>query len=344
MVGEHGRQVPSPSMNAQAQSHEALKAMTDAADPAGSTAIAESWGDLAEGFDQATELFQRAMLSSEPGWTGEAADAMRAQLARIARWTKETGAAYRAAADAIGTQSDAAGSAKTAMPPPVPYDPAQMIRDAAASGNIFEMAALSHRIYAQKQKHDAAHAEAIRIVSDRDRTFGEAAGSVPTFRPPPSLTESPELTPQTDVVGPHRPRTPHPGRTTTVHSTPYPPVPDPTTSAAAAANPGATTPSGAAAPGAGPAAAIQGSAPIGTGATTPAPGFGGAPYSGFGPAGFGPGPAPVPPPAPRRDTANDPTGTPVKPEPKRPEYLLEPETHGMFGSNAVTAPPVIGET
>src|SRR6266540_3276600 len=198
MVGEHGRQVPSPSMNAQAQSHEALKAMTDAADPAGSTAIAESWGDLASGFDQATELFQRAMLSSEPGWTGEAADAMRAQLARIARWTKETGAAYRAAADAIGAQSEAAGSAKTAMPPPVPYDPAQMIR--------------------------------------------EAAASVPTFRPAPSLTESPELTPQTDVVGPPRPRTPHPGRTTTVHSTPYPPTPDPTTSAAAAANPGATMP------------------------------------------------------------------------------------------------------
>src|SRR5262245_53570809 len=128
MSGESGRQVPTPSMNPQAQSHEALKAMTDAANPAGSQGVADSWRDLASGFDEASELFQRGMLSSEPGWSGEAAEAMRAQLSRIAAWAHQTGAAYRAASQAIGTQSEASDTARKAMPPPVPYDPAKMIR------------------------------------------------------------------------------------------------------------------------------------------------------------------------------------------------------------------------
>jgi hypothetical protein len=31
------------------------------------------------------------------------------------------------------------------------------------------------------------------------------------------------------------------------------------------------------------------------------------------------------------------------PEKKRPQYLVEPETAGMFGSDQLTSPPVIGE-
>jgi hypothetical protein len=30
-------------------------------------------------------------------------------------------------------------------------------------------------------------------------------------------------------------------------------------------------------------------------------------------------------------------------EQKRPKYLVEPELQGMFGSDELTAPPVIGE-
>src|SRR5690349_8287478 len=136
MAAEPGRQAPVPNLNPDAQSHEALKAMTDAANPAGAQAVADGWAELAAKSDEAADLFQRAIQNSEPGWTGEAADAMRAHLARVAAWTRETGAAYRVAGDAIARQSEAAEVAKSSMPPPVPYDPAQMIRDASASGNL----------------------------------------------------------------------------------------------------------------------------------------------------------------------------------------------------------------
>src|SRR4051794_12266023 len=98
MAGDDGRQVPSPSMNPRTRPHEALKAMTDAAKPAGAQAVADSWAEMAAGFDEAAGLFERAVAQSEGGWTGEAAAAMRMQLARVAEWSKRTGAHYQAAA------------------------------------------------------------------------------------------------------------------------------------------------------------------------------------------------------------------------------------------------------
>jgi hypothetical protein len=186
VTGEARQGVPVPAMNQRAETHEALKAMTDAADPAGAQAIADAWRTVANGFDEAADLFRQALLDSEQAWSGAAADAMREQLARVAKWSEATGAHYRAASDAIGTQAGAAGTAKTAMPPPVPYDPAQMIKD--ASGSALRLALLPYALRARKDQHDAAHEEAARVVAERDRVYGEAAAGVPEFSLPPSLS------------------------------------------------------------------------------------------------------------------------------------------------------------
>ncbi|MFL6140960.1 MAG: PPE domain-containing protein, partial [Labedaea sp.] len=187
------REVPSSSVNPEAHSHEVLKAMTDAANPAAAQAVADGWSDLAAGFDEAADLFHRARTSSEPGWSGDAAEAMRAALTRVADWTRVTAAGYQAAATTITTQAEAAQSAKAAMPPPVRYDPAAMIR--AAAGNPADLAALPFRLHEQKRQHDAAHAEAARVVTLRDRTLTEAAGALPGFTPPPTLASAPAQAP-----------------------------------------------------------------------------------------------------------------------------------------------------
>lgn len=330
MDREGGRQVPTPSMNPKAQSHEALKAMTDAADPAGAQAVADGWAELASGFDEAAQLFHRSIAGSAAGWTGSAAEAMRAQLARIAAWSEETGARYRSASAAITEQSGAADSAKSNMPPPVPYNPAQMIKDARDSGNIFDLAALPFTMYAQKQLHDAAHDRAAEIVTNRDTAFGTAAASVPEFIPPPSLTAEPEGAPP---AGPPPQAAPSPGPAGSSPS----------------GDPGGTHASSAS----GPSAPSQGIHPMGfgpgSGGTAPA-GFA---SGGFAPGGFGPGSGGfggVAPGGARLPVARGPVapmaGGPEKGqdgEQKRPKFLIEPEIEGMFGSDELTAPPVIGE-
>lgn len=379
-----GRQVPAPDLNPHAQSHEVLKGMTDAADPAGSQAVADGWAAMASGFDEAAELFQQAMLNSTVGWTGEAAEGMREQLARVATWSKATGARYQAASAAVGEQSAAADSAKTAMPPPVPYDPAQMIRDAAASGNISEMAALPFAMYAQKQKHDAAHDQAAEVVSNRDLAFADAAARVPVFSPPPSLTgdeggpaEGKAETTRGPGVG-RQESQPPPPRPDGIHDAPADRTPAPASEsplAAPASSAPPAVPNPAPGPSVPPAAGTDPSSFVPAAAPAigaPNPGLNmvdvAAPGSGFGPGsgpapgltvaashegatgrgpGFGSGgPAAVP-------AARSGTGVPVAAgarakssedaEHKRPEYLLEPEAEGMFDSDVLTSPPVIGE-
>ncbi|HEV2780723.1 MAG TPA: PPE domain-containing protein [Actinophytocola sp.] len=294
MTGDGARPVPTPTMNPQAHSHEALKAMTDAAQPSGAQAVADGWSAMAAGFDEAVSLFDRAMRDSEAGWTGAAADAMRAHLARVAAWSRAMGAHYQAAGTAIGTQAAAAESARSAMPPPVPYDPAEMIRQARESGNIAQLAMLPFQLYAQKRKHDAAHDEAARVVAERDRTLARAAAEIPPFEPPPRLSDgAANGSPATD----------------------------------SASGNGATTPSGAA----------------------PSPGFGPATAPGtfveFGPGGSPPlGLAAPFPRGPAGTAMSDGAGpTETHAERKRPEYLVVSDTDGMFGSDELTSPPVIGE-
>src|SRR5256885_13401445 len=102
-------------MNPQAQSHEALKAMTDAADPAGAAAVADGWAELAAGFTEAADLFRRTMANSEGGWTGEAAEDKRRQVAVISRGSELTREQYQGPRAALADQSAAAGTAQATM-------------------------------------------------------------------------------------------------------------------------------------------------------------------------------------------------------------------------------------
>jgi hypothetical protein len=215
------------------------------------------------------------------------------------------------------------------MPPPVPYDPAQMIKDARDSGNVFDLAALPFRMYAQKQKHDAAHEEAARIVSERDLAFTQAAGTVPAFLPPPSLNDqgSADMVEHNVTSAGQPPAAVPPARAGGPHPGPAP-----------APSQGGTAPAaGGGAPGGGTSPA--GFTPAGGG---PPPGF--VPGGGFGPSGFGPG-GPAAPPLPAAGGMPMAGHGPAKDgaEPKRPRYLVEPELRGMFGSDELTSPPVIGE-
>jgi hypothetical protein len=327
MTADGGRQIPTPTTNPRAQSHDALKAMTDAAQPAGAQAVADGWTRLAAGFDEAVTLFDRARHASEAGWTGPAADAMRAHLARVAHWSKAMGAHYQAAGTAIATQATAAESAKSAMPPPVPYDPAAMIRQARESGSLLQLAQLPFQLYAQKHKRDAAHEEAARVITERDRTMAHAATEIPPFEPPPALVATPnsvfdETAPATATSISADPRV-----TNTAPNSAEP-------AASAGARPAGAN--GAAWSATSPAVAV---APSATSLVQPGNGFGD-----FGPSGSATNVlAPVPARPNAQNWAAGAGGVKEEGERKRPQYLVQSDLEGMFGSDQLTSPPVIGE-
>jgi hypothetical protein len=189
MVTGHGeREVPAAEVNPAAYDHETLKRWTDDADTAGAQAVADTWTSTGTSLVEAADTLRRAATESEAGWTGEAAEAMRARLAEIAGWSGDTGARISGASESIARQGEAAEVARRAMPDPVPYDPVQMVRDAGGGGPL-AIAGLSQQLFDQKQRHDAAHEDAVRVVAQRDRAMSSAAGEVVVFERPPLLDE-----------------------------------------------------------------------------------------------------------------------------------------------------------
>ncbi|NBH04239.1 PE-PGRS family protein, partial [Amycolatopsis sp. SID8362] len=79
--------------------------------------------------------------------------------------------------------------ARADMPPPVAYDPASMIRDAASSGNLLAMAGLADELAARRAESEAARQKAIDVLRTRDAAL---RGHVPaeTFPAAPSLGQA----------------------------------------------------------------------------------------------------------------------------------------------------------
>jgi hypothetical protein len=184
-----GRRVPPQTVNHAAIEHSQLKQWTDDADPATSQAFADEWTRTGSVLTDAAESLKRAAMGTEAGWAGEAADAMRARLGQIAAWSGGTGAQVSGASQTVSQQSEAADAARRAMPEPVSYNPADIIRDAPGNG-ILALVELPQLIHQRYEESNAAHEEAIRVVSERDSTMSSAAGRVSVFRAPPRLNGS----------------------------------------------------------------------------------------------------------------------------------------------------------
>jgi hypothetical protein len=187
-MGE-GHQVPQSDLNIAGQSHDALKRWTDTGEPGDADRLAQTWQEVGTGLQTAAKDLMVAVFGSEEGWKGQAANAMREQLRRVADWSRKTGEGFDKASTAFVRQGEAVGSAKTSMPDPVQFSPEQMIKDA-AQGGIIDLMMLPKTMYEQHQKKQEAYQMAIQVVTQRDTELAAAAASVPPFEPPPKIGDS----------------------------------------------------------------------------------------------------------------------------------------------------------
>jgi hypothetical protein len=111
---------------------------------------------------------------------------MREVLAKAAGWLGQVSVVSSGVGDSVAMQADVAARAKADMPPPVAYDPAGMIRDAAGSGNILLMAGLSDAMSARRGEAEVARAKAVDVMSARDTALHALAGGE-SFGAPPVL-------------------------------------------------------------------------------------------------------------------------------------------------------------
>ncbi|MBP2321279.1 hypothetical protein JOF56_001664 [Kibdelosporangium banguiense] len=195
------RSVPQADTQYPGIDHKVLKQWTDQGEPADANGFGDMWREFGRGLSESAENLMVAVFGSEAGWTGQAANAMRAQLKKVADWSLKTGDSFQTASRALDEQGTAVGTAKNSMPDPVDYNPGQMIKDAAKSGNIVEMALLPVNMYKQQQAQQQAHEKAIQVVAQRDAELAAAAASIPSFEPPPKIDEQGGKPPEPNQPG-----------------------------------------------------------------------------------------------------------------------------------------------
>jgi len=114
---------------------------------------------------------------------------MRGVLAKAGGWLDKVSAVSAGVGDSVSRQAEVAARAKAEMPPPVPYDPAEMIRSAAGSGDIRWLVGLSDAMAERRAEAEAARIKAIDVMNARDLALhGLAAGE--SFVAPPALGAS----------------------------------------------------------------------------------------------------------------------------------------------------------
>jgi hypothetical protein len=155
-------------------------------DPAAAGEAGARWDGLAKRLQESTADVAALIASSDEHWRGQAGDAARASLGRAAQWLAHSAAVSASVGQAVGAQAEVAARARADMPPPVTYDPASMIRDAASSGSVFVLAGLAGAMAARRAEAEAARQKAIDVLRTRDTAL---RGHVPTetFPAPPAL-------------------------------------------------------------------------------------------------------------------------------------------------------------
>ncbi|MFD2491651.1 PPE domain-containing protein [Amycolatopsis jiangsuensis] len=150
-------------------SHAALAAQVlDGNDPAAAGSAGARWTELSGRLRESIGSLTALSAGSRESWQGEAGDAMRTVLARAAGWLGETSAMSTVVGDAVTGQAEVAARARAEMPEPVEFDPATMIRSAAASGNVLELAGLSFEMDVRREAAEAARQKAIDVLRTRD--------------------------------------------------------------------------------------------------------------------------------------------------------------------------------
>lgn len=171
--------IPEPVRRYESCSHEEMAAEVAAGnDPAAAGQIGAQWAGLGTRLRESMELLSSMADRSQEAWQGPAGDAVRASLDRASAWSEHATEVSFALADAVSDQAGIAAQARAAMPPPVPYDPAAMIRE--ASGDVLSLVGLSDAMAARRAESEAARLKAIDVMNVRD---GALRAAVPSPSP-----------------------------------------------------------------------------------------------------------------------------------------------------------------
>lgn len=154
-------------------------------DPAAVHDVGRVYHDHGQKFLEFAERIRRAAAVTQETWHGEAGDAMRAQVTRLADHMSHSGNAAQLTGNQLGMQAEAGERARNSMPEVIEFDLKEELRNYFADPNPLTAISRANEIVQKQQRSQAAHQEAARVMSAMETSFGEAAARTPAFVPAP---------------------------------------------------------------------------------------------------------------------------------------------------------------
>lgn len=174
-------------------------------DPSQCYVHADQWTRLGADMSDQTSLMVNQVHGSAAGWQGSAADAARSALSRLATWSQQTSSAVGAVGQRLHSQADIVATAQANMPQPVQVDVNQILNQGLASGGVAGLNAAVQDVKVRVDQANAAHAQAVQVMTTMESSSRQIDGNVPTFVPPPATVRS-ATAPNLPNVSPLTPR------------------------------------------------------------------------------------------------------------------------------------------
>ncbi|WP_406692421.1 PPE domain-containing protein [Saccharopolyspora sp. ID03-671] len=161
-------------------------------DPGRAGQLADEWTKLGREMAEAADRMSEKLRATEAGWQGEAADAARSAIQKLADWSRDAGESAGALAERMSEQGRIMEKAKAEMPEPVKTDDRKLgltVATAYAAGDLESFVKAQDDIRVAEERSSNAHEQAVRVMTRMESSSREIDGDTPRFERPPDPIE-----------------------------------------------------------------------------------------------------------------------------------------------------------
>ena len=180
------------TQNWASRSHRELyDAVHIANDPGRVGQLADEWKKLGREMAESADRMSDKLRSTESGWQGEAADAARSAIQKLADWSRDAGESADALAGRMSEQGRIMETAKAEMPEPVKGGKEIHAQAAStfAAGDLESFTKAMDDLHANQERSSGAHEQAVRVMARMEESSRAIDGDTPRFTQPPDPVE-----------------------------------------------------------------------------------------------------------------------------------------------------------
>ncbi|MEU4769604.1 hypothetical protein AB0H12_40915 [Actinosynnema sp. NPDC023794] len=171
--------------------HKALKDMvTTNMTPSTANEQGEAWTKLGNTLAELQSNLSSATAASKGAWQGAAAESAQGYFTNVATWSGNAAQGAQLTGNKLYAQSQAAESAKNAMPEPVEFSTADAYKMFFAEPNPFKWAETIDQIEQKFEEKQQAHERAAEVMTTMSTSFQESGSTMPAFSAPPPMEGS----------------------------------------------------------------------------------------------------------------------------------------------------------